>query len=243
MLSEQITTAAAGASSLAALDNLARITWRGLAEGHLTEVTAEAAAGVIEARRLSLRTKPRASRSRPPSASAKRPQRSPDKQRSLERRRCLASSGVVPGRIAGPFTTAQLAVLSVIGRECQKAGTCRLPIDAIAALAGTCRTTVQNTLRLARSLSLVAVQERRREGLRNLPNVVTITADTWGNYLLRRRAQNGVSHVGDSSSSVSNDALTDLKTLGCPPIGRATRAESRPSGRLDATPQRGCTSD
>ena len=65
-------------------------------------------------------------------------------------------SGVVPAKIAASFTPGELAVLSVIGRQCQRGGTCSLPIDAIAALAGVSRTSVQNALRQARRLGLKA---------------------------------------------------------------------------------------
>ena len=52
-------------------------------------------------------------------------------------------SGIVPAKIAAAFTTAELAVLTVVARQCQRAGTCVLPVDAIAALAGCSRSTVK----------------------------------------------------------------------------------------------------
>jgi hypothetical protein len=45
-------------------------------------------------------------------------------------------SGIVPAKIAASFTMAELAVLTVIARQCQRAGACVLPVDALAALAG-----------------------------------------------------------------------------------------------------------
>jgi hypothetical protein len=45
-------------------------------------------------------------------------------------------SGVVPAQIAAHFTMAELAVLTVVAREVRKGGTCSLPLDPIAALAG-----------------------------------------------------------------------------------------------------------
>jgi hypothetical protein len=51
-------------------------------------------------------------------------------------------SGVVPAKIAAAFTMAELAVLTVIARQCQRAGVCTLPVHAIAALAGVSRTSV-----------------------------------------------------------------------------------------------------
>ena len=52
------------------------------------------------------------------------------------------------------------------------AGCVRLCIDAIAARAGVCRRLAQNAIRQAARLGLLTIQERRREGQKNLPNVV-----------------------------------------------------------------------
>jgi hypothetical protein len=41
--------------------------------------------------------------------------------------------GIVPAKIAGSFTMAGLAVLTVMARQCQRTGICVLHIDAIAA--------------------------------------------------------------------------------------------------------------
>jgi hypothetical protein len=110
--------------------------------------------------------------------------RSPDRQASLARRRRQAMSGVVPARLAAHFTPGELAALSVIGRQCQRGGTCSLPIDAIAALAGVCRTVVKNAMRQARAVGLVLVRERRIPGRKSLTNVVTAIGD-WSAWLQR----------------------------------------------------------
>jgi len=59
-------------------------------------------------------------------------------------------SGVVPARIAASLTMGELAVLTVVARQCQRGGTCSLCVDAIAALAGCSRTTAQNAMREGR---------------------------------------------------------------------------------------------
>ena len=72
------------------------------------------------------------------------------------------------------------AVLSVIAREVQRRdGACALPLDALAALAGVSRTTVQNLLRQARHLGLLEVKERRRRGLPSLTNVLRVISPEW----------------------------------------------------------------
>jgi hypothetical protein len=62
-------------------------------------------------------------------------------------------------------------------------GVCALHIDAIAARAGTCRTTVKNALREARRLNLVTVQERRRRGQKSLTNLVRIVSPEWMTWI------------------------------------------------------------
>jgi hypothetical protein len=111
----------------------------------IIDAEAEAVSEALQARRAAFAATERtASPSRPALGlpwPAKRP-RSPDRQASLERRRRQAMSGVVPAKIAAAFTMAELAVLTVIARQCQRAGVCTLPVDAIAALAGVSRTSV-----------------------------------------------------------------------------------------------------
>ncbi len=89
----------------------------------------------------------------------------------------------MPAKIAAAFTPRELAVLSVIGRQCQRGGTCLLPIDQIAALAGTSRTTAQNALRAARRLGLIEVRERRRRGLPSMTNVIKVISADWSAWL------------------------------------------------------------
>ena len=72
--------------------------------------------------------------------------------------------------------TSQLAVLRIVGDEAHAHGVCALHIDAIAARAGVCRTTVQNALREARRLGLVTVQERRWRGQPSATNLVRVVS-------------------------------------------------------------------
>ena len=149
MLAEQFHAAAAAARNTAAVDEIARLTWRAHAEGHILDAEAEAISEALQGRRAAFaarRTQQAVSPSIGLSARRRPTPRSPDRQASLERRRRQAASGAVPPALAARFTTGELAVLTVIARQCQRAGVCSLPIDAIAALAGVSRTTVQNAL-------------------------------------------------------------------------------------------------
>lgn len=174
MFTDQIEAAIAVASS-AALVELSKAIWSGLSSGALAEDDAGRLAEAIHARQAVAKTlrEPVARQARP------RPQRAPDRQVAIERRRRLAASGPLPPALACRFTTSELACLRIITDEVRARGSCRLYLDAIAARAGTSRTTAKNALREARLLGLVKVEERPQYGGKNLSNVVTIVDRTW----------------------------------------------------------------
>lgn len=163
------------------LDLVAKALWAAHATGALDDDAAQAMAEAIQARRCP----------NPPAVPACRGVRSvrkprpAERQRSIERRRRLAASGPLPPSIAAKLTVSEQAVLRVVGDECRDRGCCALHLDAIAARAGTCRTTVRNALRTARRLGLVLVRERRRRGQRSLTNIVTIVSAEWRTWLAR----------------------------------------------------------
>lgn len=249
MLAEQLSEAIFTARNMAMLDNAARLTWRGLAEGLVDDIAAARLSTAIEARRLVLRghrlpsplvgemsgrtdgssplevVDPKTSgeegsnpagivppplwgrcptgghllpqgekggdvpplRGRCPAGQRKGSRslscRSPDRARSISRRRQLAASGAVPGAIAAGFTTGEIAVLTVVARECQRRGSCAWFMDRIAAVAGVCRSTARNALRQAQALGLVTVQERRRRGWRSESNIVRVVSAAWLSWL------------------------------------------------------------
>jgi hypothetical protein len=115
----------------------------------------------------------------------RRLQRSPDRARSIERRRTLAASGVMPPQLAARFTTGELAVLRVVADAVRDNGQCILPVDAVAARAGVCRRLAQNAIREAARQGLLTVQERRREGRRNDYNVLRIVSVEWLTWIKR----------------------------------------------------------
>ena len=181
MLAEQFTAAAVSARSYRQLEDISRLLWRAHAEGALSDMAAQAAAEAVEARRAVFRG-PSPSTPNKPLHARRRPV-SPDKAASIARRRRLAASGAVPSRLAAAFTLSELSALTVVAREVQRRGRCELHIDAIAAKAGTCRTVVQNALRLAAAAGLARVTERRRAGQRSLSNVVEIVSPDWRQWL------------------------------------------------------------
>src|SRR4051812_47444366 len=109
----------------------------------------------------------------------------------------------MPPALACKFTVSELAVLRIIGDEVRQHGQCARCVDEIAARAGVCHRMVQNALREAARLGLLTIEERRREGRRNLPNVVRIVAKEWMLWLTR----------GGRSSHLQAEPLIGCKKL------------------------------
>lgn len=201
MLAVQFTEAVAGARTFAQLDHVARLSWRAFAEGHLGEADAQVISEAVEARRAGIKGRVLASAQKP--YTARRKPVAPDRRASLERRRRVALSGAVPCGIAAAFTMAEIAVLSIIAGEVKRRGRCELPIDAIAAMAGVCRTVVQNACREARRLGLISLTERRRRGQKSATNIVEIIGLAWRSWLkLGGRVQKKEHHVKSLSYSL-----------------------------------------
>lgn len=198
MFAEQLSAAVAGAKSYSQFNQLSAALWKAHASGLLDDDAAQKAAEAIQARKslfaLSYTTK-----NKKLTRGLTKPfkQRSRYRQQSIERRRRVAMSGAVPSRLSAAFTLSELAVLSVIARETKRQGSCQLPLDAIAAMAGCCRSTVQNALRQAISLGLISVKERRRAGLKSLTNLISITCKEWRAWLRLggNRVQKSEHHV------------------------------------------------
>jgi hypothetical protein len=159
-------------------DDIARSCWRALEHGEISEADAESISLAVEAQRQRLREISRAAAPKPVLSKPRRP-RSPDRAKSLERRRRQAASGAMPPQIAAGFTMAEQSALAVVARECRQHGRCALFIDQVAAMAGTCRTVVKNAIRQAAYLGLLAVKQRRRRGRKSDTNVLRIADAGW----------------------------------------------------------------
>jgi len=91
----------------------------------------------------------------------------------------------MPPALACRFTVGELAVLRIVGDEVRQHGCCNRCVDEIAARVGVCRRMVQTALREAARLGLLTVEERRREGRRNLSNVIRIVSREWLAWLAK----------------------------------------------------------
>src|SRR3954465_1431818 len=195
---DQMAAAIDGARTLTRLDHLSRSIWQGLAAGAVADDAAQSLAERLHARRSLLRgdLKPvgipagRASIFPP-----RRLQRAPKRPVAIARRRHLAASGPMPPGLACKFTVGELAVLRIVGDEVRQHGQCDRCVDELAARAGVCRSLVKNAIRTAARLGLVTVEERRRAGRRNLPNVVRIVSREWLTWLARGPKPIGVKKI------------------------------------------------
>jgi hypothetical protein len=182
------------------LDAAGRLLWGANAAGHVSDDDATFLAACIQARRpLSHRTSTghfavprRLSRFLP-----RRAQHSPDRKASRDRRRVLGGSSALPDNLRHHFTEGQRAVLCVIAGEIKRCGQCDFPIAKIAALAGVCRTTVQNAVHEARRLNLIKVTERPQPGRKNLSNIIEIISREWLAWI--KRGPSAASAIGSKT--------------------------------------------
>ena len=183
-LTRHVEAALAGPMTGEALDAIAAAIWRAHGAGELTEASAVRLDGLARARRARMTGRGRGL-ARPAPRRPMRP-RSPDRAAAIARRRRVAASGAVPAELAEHFTQGQIAALSVVGREAVRSRPwCDWAMDRIAALAGVSRTVVREALRLAQTLGLLRVRERRHRGARSETNVVTVPPGAWRRWLKR----------------------------------------------------------
>src|SRR5215216_2632895 len=185
---DQMAAAVDGARTLTRLDHLSRSIWQGLTAGAVADDDAQALAERLHARRSVLRGEIKpvdVPVGRPSIFAPRRLQRAPQRPVAIARRRHLAASGPMPPALACKFTVSELAVLRIVGDEVRQHGCCDRCVDELAARAGVCRSMVKNAIRTAARLGLLTVEERRREGRRNLPNVIRIVSKEWTSWLAR----------------------------------------------------------
>jgi hypothetical protein len=151
--------------------------------------------------------------------------KSPDRRRSIERRRRLAASGPMPPTLACGFTVGELAVLRIVGDEVHAKGTCDRSLAEIAARAGVCRKLAQLTLRMAARDGLIVVERRPRPGRKNLTNVVRIISQAWLTWLRHRKHRPSGDHVQGEKNYLPRTKI----------LGRGLAREELSGGRLRET--------
>jgi hypothetical protein len=211
----EILTAIGGTKSLATLDGFARAVWERWGAKELTDEQAQALAEAIEARKREVRGIDTVAQRVPHVAALakgqgrlshfppkRKPQRSPDRRASIERRRTLAASGPMPPQLASQFTTGELAVLRLVADEVRIKRHCMLTLGELAARAGVGITTARNAIHEAAGHGYLTIEERRRDKRPNLSNVVRIVSREWLVWIERGRRNLGIDR-GNANASAS----------------------------------------
>ena len=227
MLAEHVRTAAAGARTIASLDDTARLLWRAHAETQIPDAEAEALSEAIEARRAALAGKwppelPRLALGRP-RAAKKSGQREKmfglGRPRALDRNakvrvmhwaRCL-SRRVEKGRAYGVVTAKALMVLEALlwGFHNAKSGVCFPSYERIAEAAGCARSTVAEAIKAledAGILSWVNRIKRVREPCSDL-----LGANGW-RWRVLRTSNAYVFHDPSPTNDRSNPSKSEKPT-------------------------------
>jgi hypothetical protein len=176
------------------LEPLARLVWRGYADDSISEADATYLSGYIERRRPLRRLTSQmslpgmllpAENAARTSCYPKRPQRSPDRQKSYDRRHRLAFSGVMPPHLAAALTIADVAVMRVVADEYRARAVCDLSLGEIAARAGVCAKTARRAMAKAKAETLISIELRPVPARKNRTNLVKIISLEWLKWLRR----------------------------------------------------------
>lgn len=232
-IADNLTLAAESADRSDQLDAIARTLWQAHGTGALDDNAATSVAAAIDARRLALAGKRTLGHQNSTalrtilSRAQDRAQLDADRKDNRRTRRIRrALSGRVPGDIAealAGITAAIAAVFDVIGCELAARRCCDLPIGKIAALAGVCRSTVKNAIRLARAAGLLDVVERRVSRFRNATNLIGFAATPlggrWKAWLARRggggvKTVTGTDYPKSQEGSIQAPAVRPAITAG-----------------------------
>lgn len=148
---------------------------------------------------------------------------------SIARRRRWAASSRLPPALAEQFTPSETGVLALIAAEVARHGDCRLAVEHMAAVVGTCATVVRSAIREARRLGLLSVEERRRAGRRNDTNILQIVSALWAGWLRLGRRGSGGGAFGFAKATHIQDLKSDqpVKIEASEPVRRLPRGSDR----------------
>ncbi|WP_062224471.1 MULTISPECIES: hypothetical protein [unclassified Aureimonas] len=237
MLAHQI-AAAIEAIRPSQFHDLSLTLWRGHAAGLIEDTEAQRLAEALEARRKPPKLLHELPRPRQSLFPKRRPQLAKRHPERIGRRRRLAATGPLPATLAADWTTSALAVLRIVGDEVRDKGACERTLPEIAARAGVCRTTAQTTIRRAAQLGLVSIEERRREGAKNLPNVVRIISAEWMTWL--RRGPRARDTAEDAGIGFKNTSPTETHLFSKSPIPKPStphKSSRETKERIDRPPK------
>jgi hypothetical protein len=141
-------------------------------------------------------------------------QRTPDRPKSVMRRKRLALTDAVPAQIGCQLTESQRAFARLVRDEHERHGVFDLCHDEAAARMGCCAKTVLRAQDRLQELALIKVEIREQPGRKHLPNVVTIVSPQWLMWIERgpKRRRQG-------------DRVTSMSSHGNPPDSNLARLE------------------
>ncbi len=232
--SEQLGTAIAAAHTSHQLDELSKSVAVAWGAHILDDDAAGAALEALAVRRRELGD-PRTPSRRPFPVPSRRPRpRSPNRERSLCRRRREVAPAVIPPHVAEHFTPGQLSALAVIARDIQINGCCKMCIDKIAAWAGVCRRLVQQAQRIAERLGFLAIEARPRRGRKSKTNVVRVVCSEWAAWLRLDRVQENAPH-GIQKKNSTLMQRKDPANWRFPPAAERSLSSPKKGERQDPT--------
>ena len=91
-----------------------------------------------------------------------------------------------------------------------------------------CRSTAKNAVRAAAAMGLLTVQERRREGQKNLPNIIRIVSREWQLWIKRggqRNAPPGSKLIGFKKTDPTDKGFKRKGEIGIPPEASEPRIQ------------------
>jgi len=110
-------------------------------------------------------------------------QKTPDRDKSRQRRGTLASTWPMPPTMCGQVTESQRAYARIITDEVHRTGDCRLTLDEIAARGGMCRKTAKRAQDRLAELGWIKVHQRPVQGRKHLANVVVVVSAEWATWI------------------------------------------------------------
>jgi Helix-turn-helix domain len=197
MLADQFTAAAAAARNTAAVDEIARLTWRAHAEGQIPDTEAGAISEAIQARRAALTGKDPAEPSRSPLGRPVAVRRAGRREkmfglgrpRALDRNakvrimhwaRCLARR-TEKGKAYGQVTAKALAVLDALlwGFHNAKSGVCFPSYERIAEAAHCARSTVAEAIKALEDAGVLSWVQRIKRVREPCPDLLGDNGWRW----------------------------------------------------------------
>ncbi|MFA1677233.1 hypothetical protein ACDY97_32155 [Rhizobium mongolense] len=183
------------------IESFLSLLWRGHGEGHLNDEDADQLSRAAYSRKATL---DEAREKRMPPTRSYFPQRAKT-GRSREdaasglrcsvrwaRKRRLGDMAALPPHVRDRFTEGERAVLYIVASDYRHHNACSSSIKEIGDRAGVGVTTVRNTLRKARHLGLLLIQERPQWRAKHLTNIVKIVCAQWLGWIRKFRPNLGL---------------------------------------------------